>query len=255
MNHFADGVKKSFLIVLLLGLLVAHAQHIASSRDSLPAKRPAIHWRKVVLMPSVLIGAGLLSTTDNEVFDKFEIHEERQKDFPGFRTHIDDYLQYAPIAAVYGLNLAGIKGEHDFVNRTVLMMKSEIIMMAMVIPLKKWTAVPRPDTGSKNSFPSGHTAQAFAAATFLHKEYGKDHPLYSVLAYSAATGVGVLRVMNNRHWVSDVLAGAGIGILATNLAYATHRNKWGSHTKKGREVVIAPTYSQQSMGMYLLVKM
>lgn len=127
--------------------------------------------------------------------------------------------------------------------------------MAMVIPLKKFTAVPRPDTGAKTSFPSGHTAQAFAAATFLHKEYGKDYPIISILGYTAATGVGVMRVMNNRHWASDVLAGAGIGILATNLAYATHKRNWGGSHGKKKDVVIAPTYSQQSMGMYFSMEL
>ncbi len=91
-----------------------------------------------------------MATTDNEVVDKFEIHEERQEYVPTFHTHVDDYLQYAPIVAVYGLNLLGLKGVHDFANRTALLVKSELLMMAMVIPLKKITAVPRPDTGTPN---------------------------------------------------------------------------------------------------------
>lgn len=85
----------------------------------------------MLLVPSVIIGAGVLATTDNEVWDRIEIHEERQEYLPRFRTHIDDYLQYAPIAAVYGLNLAEIKSEHDFANRTALMVKSEMMMLAM----------------------------------------------------------------------------------------------------------------------------
>ena len=127
-------------------------------------------WKKIAVVPSVLIGAGLVTMTDNDVFDRFEIEEERNEHLPRFRTHADDYLQYAPIVAVYGLNALGMKGEHDFANRTVLLVKSELIMAALVLPLKKLTAVPRPDTGAPTSFPSGHTAQAFAAATFLHKE-------------------------------------------------------------------------------------
>ncbi len=254
--HFMKEITRRSVIVLLLCAGFVQAQIPTIHSDSVNTKASWIKWRKIFLVPSVIIGAGVLATTDNEVWDRIEIHEERQEFLPRFRTHIDDYLQYAPIAAVYGLNLAGIKSEHDFANRTALMIKSEMIMLAMVIPLKKWTAVPRPDSGSPNSFPSGHTAQAFAAATFLHKEYGKEHPLYSILAYTAASGVGVLRVMNNRHWASDVLAGAGIGILSTNLAYATHRNKWGHHAGKKRTgLVIAPSYSQHTMSMYLAMKL
>jgi hypothetical protein len=220
--------------------------------DTTEIKKKNVGWKKSMIAPVALISVGLLATTDNEILNKFEIREERNESYSKFRTHVDDYLQYAPIVAVYSLNAFGVKGKHDFANRTALLIKSELIMTTMVWSLKKFTAVPRPDSGAPNSFPSGHTAQAFAAATFLHKEYGKEHPLYSILAYTSATGVGVLRVMNNRHWISDVLVGAGIGILATNLAYITHQNKWGRH-KKLSGMMISPTYGQHTYGMYLMI--
>lgn len=210
-----------------------------------------LNWKRAIIVPSIFITAGVVASTDNEIFDKWEVSEERNELIPKFRTHLDDCIQYAPIVAVYGLNAFGLKGEHDFANRTVLLIKSELIMMAIVLPLKKITAVPRPDTGAPNSFPSGHTAEAFAAATFLHKEYGKDHPLISVLGYSVATGVGVLRVMNNRHWISDVITSAGIGILATNIAYLTHQNKWGKRKSKLGTMTFFPSYSRGSYGAYL----
>jgi membrane-associated phospholipid phosphatase len=205
-------------------------------------------------VPAILIGTSFISMTDNEVFDKFEIHEARSRLTPQFRTHADDYAQYAPMAAVYALNLAGVKGKHDILNQTVLLIKTELLMTAFVFPLKKITAVPRPDTGERNSFPSGHTAQAFAAATFLHKEYGKDHPIYSVLAYTTAAGVGILRVLNNRHWASDVFAGAGIGILSTNLVYLTHQNKWRRKLSKGN-VTWAPAYGNRTFLMSAIVSL
>lgn len=201
----------------------------------------------------MLISAGLFSTTDNDLLNKYSVYEERNEESPQFHTNVDDYLQYAPIVGVYALNAFGIKGKNDFANRTALLIKSELFMMAMVLPLKKFTSVPRPDTGEPNSFPSGHTAQAFAAATFLHKEYGKEHPGYSVLAYGSATAVGELRIMNNRHWVSDVLVGAGIGILATNLAYLTHQYKWGKKYKRLSGMMVTPTYGQRSLGMYMMI--
>jgi membrane-associated phospholipid phosphatase len=136
------------------------------------------------------------------------------------------------------------------------LIKSELLMTAIVFPLKKFSAVPRPDTGAPTSFPSGHTAQVFAAATFLHKEYGKEHPIYSVLAYTTATGVGLLRVMNNRHWISDVLAGAGIGILSTNLAYLTVRNKPKTIRKHPhRDVVMAPSYGNKTAMLSMVISL
>jgi membrane-associated phospholipid phosphatase len=239
-------------ILISILLILALSKHAAAQNitDSTTVKTS---WKRVVLAPAVLVSAGLIAMTDNEVFDKWEIEEGRNEIAPNFHTHADDYLQYLPLAVVYGLNLSGIKGEHDLANLTALVIKSELIMTAIVFPLKKLTAVPRPDTGSPDSFPSGHTAQAFVAATILHKEYGKDHPLYSVLGYATATSVGILRVMNDRHWASDVLVGAGIGIFSTNLAYKTHQYRWGKKHQKLSGSLILPMYNQGAYGVSMLL--
>lgn len=202
-------------------------------------------------MPLILVATGLFSITDNEILSRAGIYEERNERIPNFHHCADDYLQHAPILAVYGLNLVGVKGKNNFGNRTALLIKSELIMATMTISLKKITAVPRPDSGTPNSFPSGHTAQAFATATFLSKEYGHKSIWYSIAAYSMATTVGAMRVMNNRHWISDVLVGAGIGIFSTNLAYLTHQYKWGSNKKAGQTIVM-PSFDGQ-IGMLSLV--
>ena len=209
-------------------------------------------WQRAVTTPVIFIGAGLYSFTDNEWLNKFEVKEERDEWTPDFRHHLDDYIQYAPIATVYGLNLAGIKGQNDFANRTALLIKSELLVATLTFSLKKITAIPRPDTGELNSFPSGHTAQAFAAATFMAKEYGHRSKWYSIGAYTVATGVGAMRMLNNRHWVSDVLVGAGIGILSTNIVYITHRYKWGKKKRGSGQTLIVPSYDGQT-GMVSVV--
>lgn len=82
----------------------------------------------------------------------------------------------------------------------------------------KYTAhVRRPDKSNYKSFPSGHTATAFMAAMMMHKEYGDRSPWYSISAFTVATATGISRILNNRHWLSDVLAGAGIGILSDRI--------------------------------------
>jgi len=209
-------------------------------------------WQKALAAPIVLISAGAYATIDNDLIDRIEIQEERNEWMPGFRHHADDYLQYAPIAAVYGLNAFGLKGKNDFVNRSAILIKSELLMAALTFSLKKITAVPRPDTGQPTSFPSGHTAQAFAAATFMAKEYGRQDISYIIGAYSLATGIGLMRIMNNRHWMSDVLAGAGIGILSTNIVYLTHKTIILKR-KKVPSVVLSPIYNQGSVGAYLIL--
>lgn len=88
--------------------------------------------------------------------------------------------------------------------------------------LKDKTHKQRPSGGDFRSFPSGHTSLAFAAAEFMRMEYKDVSPWYGYAAYSVATATGALRMFNKVHWFSDVLAGAGVGILSTKISYFTY---------------------------------
>ena len=139
----------------------------------------------------------------------------------GFHNRADDYIQWAPLALTYGLKATGYQGRSQWGRMLVSNAFSGVIMAGIVNCIKYSAREMRPDGSTANSFPSGHTATAFMAATILHKEYGLTRSLwYSVGGYAVATGIATFRVMNNRHWVSDVLTGAGIGILSTELGYA-----------------------------------
>ncbi len=139
----------------------------------------------------------------------------------GFHNRADDYIQWAPLALTYGLKATGYQGRSQWGRMLVSNAFSGVIMAGIVNCIKYSAKEMRPDGSTANSFPSGHTATAFMAATILHKEYGLTRSLwYSVGGYAVATGIATFRVMNNRHWVSDVLTGAGIGILSTELGYA-----------------------------------
>ncbi len=201
--------------------------------------------------PIVLMGASAIAFTDVDLIGRADIFEDRNENLATFRTHADDFIQYAPIAGVITMNALGIKGQNNFATQVWLLTKSELLMNAIVFSLKRITAVPRPDTGTPTSFPSGHTAQAFVAATFLHKEYGKLNPWYSVVAYASATSVGVFRMMNNRHWSTDVLMGAGIGILSTNLIYLLHNEKRAKRTR----VFPVPTYQDGNLGLKAIISL
>lgn len=85
--------------------------------------------------------------------------------------------------------------------------------------LKKTIKEERPDHSDNESFPSGHTALAFSAATSLHKEFGKECPWVSIAGYGVATAIGVERVVSERHHWYDVVAGAGLGFAATELTW------------------------------------
>lgn len=96
---------------------------------------------------------------------------------------------------------------------------SAATMAGVVNAVKYSTRSLRPDTTDHRSFPSGHTATAFMTATMLVKEYGHLSPWVSIGAYTVAAGTGLMRMANNKHWVSDVMVGAGIGIISTEFGY------------------------------------
>ena len=137
-----------------------------------------------------------------------------------FHNEIDNYTQYVPLALTIGLKMGGVESRSDWPRFWASSAASAAIMAGLVNGIKYTASEMRPDGSTRNSWPSGHTATAFLAATILHKEYGLTRsPWYSVGAYTLATATGVMRVLNNRHWVSDVLSGAGIGILSVELGY------------------------------------
>jgi membrane-associated phospholipid phosphatase len=205
---------------------------------------------KISAVP-VLLFAGSVATWGI----RKDVREFRNRYLPTFRYHYDDYLQYAPVATVLGLNAAGVKGKHKM-GRALVSYGFSAIIMASVVNTVKYTAkVERPDGSTRNSFPSGHTANSFMNATFLHKEYGQFRsPLYSVGAYTAATATAVGRELNNRHWISDVLAGAGVGILSTELGYVIADKIFKDHGEHIRihhnpvPVQLKPSFLELRMG-------
>lgn len=86
-----------------------------------------------------------------------------------------------------------------------------------------------------NSFPSGHTSNAFAIATVFAKMYG-DIPIVPIIAYSTASLVGLSRMIENRHWGSDVLMGAALGYFCGSQVVNNYRKKFGlqGFGKKGK---------------------
>jgi hypothetical protein len=250
-------MKRSAVLLVLMGFsaLSARCQVKSSINEvndlswSTTEVKPKREYKflQAAKVPTLLIGLGVYSAMGGEAISRYKVREERNEHLPHFKCPVDNYLMHVPVLAVYGLNAMGIKGKHDFRNRTLLLMKSEMIMAALTFGFKNMTHVERPDNSNAFSFPSGHTAQAFATATFMAKEYKDQSIWYAVGAYGMATTVGAMRIMNNRHWVSDVFAGAGIGILSTNIAYLTHRYRWAN---KNSNLTVVPTYSN-GPGIYI----
>lgn len=232
-----------------------------SSRDTIPAVNIRITPQikkafpvSMLIVPATLITYGITSLGNRELRSiNKEIREEIWDEQPHRLLHIDNYLQWAPAAAVYGLNALGIKGEHDLRDRTIIYGLSTAIMGTTVYATKSFSKQWRPDESDRSSFPSGHTATAFAAAEFLRKEYWKVSPWYGVAGYAMAATTGYLRMYNNKHWLSDVVAGAGIGILSTDLAYYLYPSVKRIFVKdKKGATMAAPFYQQGVVGLSLV---
>ncbi|MGZ5303832.1 MAG: phosphatase PAP2 family protein [Bacteroidia bacterium] len=177
---------------------------------------------KAITVPAICIGYGISATGNNGLYSSKQAQQNIQVNFKGFHTKADDYMVLAPAAGVYALHFAGIKGKNTLADKTILLAASGALTGITVLSLKEATHFQRPDNTTFNSLPSGHTAYAFTAAEFMHQEYKEASIWYSVAGYSVATATGTLRMLNNRHWLSDVLIGAGIGMLSVKAVYAVY---------------------------------
>ncbi|MET3115007.1 membrane-associated phospholipid phosphatase [Pedobacter sp. CG_S7] len=206
------------------------------------------------IAPVVLIGYGFASVYDHGALRQLDVSTkaELQEDHPLFAAHVDDYLQFVPAAAVYALNLSGIKGKHNLFDASMLYVTSVAIMGASTHFVKQGVGRMRPNERGNNSFPSGHTASSFMAAEFLYQEYKDVNPLIGYAGYFVATATGTLRMYNNKHWFSDVVAGAGFGIASTKISYLVYPYiKSLFTTKKEGNFTLMPFRGQGATGLML----
>jgi hypothetical protein len=236
-----------FTILLLSLQLSLFAQSPKERRDRLKSRKAFTSFA----LPATLVGAGVLTMGDKNYFSSRDVHGFFQREFPGAHTKVDDITWIAPAIAVYGLNISGIKGKNNFVDRTIMYSMSTVLANTVSLTLKDRVDWMRPDGSTNNSFPSGHTTNAFVAAEFLHQEYKHISPWYSVAGYSLATATALMRIYNNRHWMSDVLAGAGIGMAATKASYFLYPKIKEQFKGKGKEMnaVIVPFYGNNAAGI------
>lgn len=175
---------------------------------------------KQYILPASMIIYGAVNLKNEELADvNEEFREELFLEHPHRLMHIDNYLQFAPAAAVYTLRAAGVPSRNTGKNITAVYLLSNIMLGGTVYIVKKATHELRPDGSNYMSFPSGHTATAFAGAELLRHEYASVSPLYGVAGYTTAALIGCFRMYNNKHWFGDVVAGAGVGIITTKLSY------------------------------------
>lgn len=208
--------KYKLYIICILGMQLSFAQQAI---DSTKINKDLKFNYKQLIIPSALMTYAIIGIESDQIkLYNTNIREEVLDDIDK-KTSIDDFSQYAPAAAVYGLNLAGIQGKNNFKDRTIILATSYLLMASTVTGLKHITKIERPDGSNFDSFPSGHTATAFVGAEFMWQEYKDKSVWYGISGYVVAAGTGAFRMYNNKHWLTDVTMGAGIGILSTKAAY------------------------------------
>ena len=123
------------------------------------------------------------------------------------------------------------------------LIEAQVVAQTVIQGLKHTVQRERPDGSDNRSFPSGHTGSAFATATVLQRHFGwkVGAPAYAFGAY-----VGAARIATDKHHLSDVLLGAGIGLVAgrsVTMGIGGHRFDVGVTPTTGRGAAV--TFSRK----------
>lgn len=241
--------KISVVAICITAMFQCVAQETTLSPDSIPQDSITRHQSsfnaKQLILPTSLIAVGAVGVWSN-AFQKLNLKiRDGITDLRGdhyFRA--DDYIQYLPAVAYLGLGAIGVKSRHSFKERFAAGATAAISLTILTNGLKYTVKERRPDSDAHNSFPSGHTATAFMGAELIRMEYGTG---IAIGAYTVAAGVAFLRIYNGRHWLNDIIAGAGIGILSARIGYwmLPLYQKW-FHWDKNSAIALIPSYNPAS---------
>ena len=270
LNAKNDVVKKLLLISFCIVTITASAQVTDTAKKNIgdtikkditrvPDTVKHLHSQKwSYIVPAGFVAYGFSSFVFSPIrnFDYY-IAGRIKTSAPNFSSKIDDYTQIAPAALVYILNFAGDKGKNGFVDRTALLTLSGLILTG-VDGLKFVMHRDRPYSHDPLSFPSGHSGAAFLTAAFLAEEYSEKSPVYGVIGYSFATVTSIMRLYNREHWFSDIVAGAGFGILSVKAAYWAYpyiRKALTHKDKHGRSTMVMPSFQYGAPGLSLAMQL
>lgn len=253
-----DFIKRNIFFLFCLAFTISNAQTISDTIPNQKIDSVQLKFKyKSLIIPAVFIGYGIIGLESGQIkgFNS-GLSEEVQEDIDE-RTTIDDFSQYAPMVSLYALPALGVKSKNNIKDRTIILATSYILMGLTVNAFKQTASVERPDKSSLNSFPSGHTATSFMGAELMMQEFKHESIWYGISGYVIAAGTGAFRMYNNRHWLSDVVAGAGIGILSAKAGYWLYPYTSKLFTKKQPKVkntktVMIPFYNGKSAGFGLV---
>jgi len=246
-------IISNFLVcIVIFNMSVLNAQTINNQNDTLNiASLTTIKKQRTILHKSIvplsLIGIGLV--VNNSQFEQNLETDLRNSVGNDYQTPIDDYLLFVPIVQMYAADAFGMKAKNHWFDQTKYLIISNVVSTGISELLKATITKTRPD-GDPYSFPSGHSTIAFTNAAVLQNEFQETSTVYAYSGYAFAATTGVFRMLNNKHYVSDVLVGAGIGILVTQLVYHFEPLKNFNPFKKSKDISFFPQYKENTYGFY-----
>lgn len=219
------GIALCFLSILDLGAQGLRGQQDVRHRvDSLLGTSPRSDYApyvqaeplSAILIPAqITLGMGFMMWEEDR-----SVRSLRHHYIEGFKTRIDDYTQLVPLAVTWGLLATKNGGRSQTIWESIVAQASSFAILTAITQGGKYgIGRLRPDDSAHNSFPSGHTGTAFACAAILDAEYGQKYPWLAGIGYGVATLTGMSRIANNRHWGTDILAGASVGLSSVYLGY------------------------------------
>lgn len=233
------GYIRNFLLffsILSVPVFVQSKELVADT-----TKQGGERFLRQQIFPASLIGASL-------AIQALDLKERIQDQFPDTDTRTEDYLKFVPGVQLYVFDLAGMKHRNSVFDQTKYLLISQALTAFLVDVLKKSVQMERPNGGT-HSFPSRHTSQAFSEATVLWLEFREGHPGWAFSGYLFASATGMLRITNDKHWLPDVLAGAGIGMLMTHLVYQIEPLKNWQPFKQERGISFVPSVTSNGAAL------
>lgn len=236
------------IFLLFLGSSPAWAQQLTTTdTTAYPTQAAKRQFWKGTIAPVALVGMSLYTIRDHGIYSSYDASQDARKAFPTFKTSVDNYVFFIPALGLYAFDYFSGQNRHQVGRQTLLLLSSAALMGGMVYPLKLNAGVLRPNGENRYSFPSGHTASAFVVAGVINQEFKNKSPWISVGAYTIAGSTGLMRLLNNAHWMSDVFAGAGIGMLSVHSMYYLHE-----HYLKDKPFTLLPGTAFGGQGLTLL---
>jgi len=233
-------MKRASLLFILFSIPI----FLFAQADTIPSTEYKF-LQKCILPTSLILAGSLLSGQQNEIRLKNKVLKKYGSD-PNFR--IDDYLPFIPIAELYLADLLHVEAKNHWFDQSKNLFMTVTLNQLIVTSLKYSINKTRPN-GEQHAFPSGHTSFAFATAAVLQEEFMHSSPVFAYSGYGLAMTTGALRIINNKHWVSDVLVGAGIGILSAKIIYQFKPLKHWNPFREKKNGVLLPYFSSQCYGV------